>query len=69
MNNVPRIHQGHTRRRASGPGSIDAEAEMRQLVHAGKTKEAIQFFREHHSQVPPNRPMTWGRAWYLENTR
>ena len=65
--NIPAIHQGHTKRCASGPGSIHAEAEMRQLVQAGKTKEAIHFFHEHHDSG--YRPMTWGRAWYLEQTR
>lgn len=39
------VHKGHTLRVARGPGSIYAEADMRQLVMAGKDKEAAELYR------------------------
>lgn len=56
---------------ATGPGSINAESEMRQLVQAGRYKEAAEFYeachRIHYKHGKPK--MRWGGSWYLEYKR
>lgn len=54
-----------------GPGSINAESEMRALVQAGRFKEAAEFYeschRIHYKHGKPK--MRWGGRWYLEYKR
>lgn len=51
---------------ATGPGSINAESEMRRLVMDGKFTEAAAFyescFRIHYKHGKPQ--MGWGTEWY-----
>src|SRR5690242_9535055 len=62
MSKPCKIHKGHTLRRASGPGSINAEADMRQLVMQGRADEAAELWRAHHA-IRGARPMEWGAMW------
>lgn len=48
---------------ATGPGSINAESEMRQLVEAGKAAEAAALWEAHHA-IRNVGPMRWGKLWY-----
>lgn len=56
---------------ASGPGSINAESEMQDLVRAGKQEEAAAFyeacFRIHYKSGSPQ--MRWGNVWYRNYKR
>ena len=53
--------------RATGPGSINAESEMRQLVMAGKADEAAAYWEACHRvhyRGHGGPKMRWGRQWY-----
>lgn len=56
---------------ATGPGSINAESEMRQLVLAGRDKEAAQLYERHMNvYYKAGRPqMRWGSEWYAQHKR
>lgn len=46
-----------------GAGSINAEADMQQLIQADRPDEAAALFDLHH-RIQGATPMRWGRAWY-----
>lgn len=49
--------------RATGPGSINAESEMQQLIDSGQPKEAAALWEAHH-RIRGASPMRWGGQWY-----
>lgn len=53
---------------ARGPGSMMAEADMRQLVMAQKFQEAALLY-ERHIAIVGAANMKWGAAWYLDYKR
>lgn len=48
-----------------GAGSINAEADMRQLVLAGKESEAAKLY-ELHNRIRGASRLRWGHAWYAQ---
>ena len=56
---------------STGPRSINAESEMRQLVQAGRFKESAELYQAcHRVYFKHGKPkMRWGGRWYLEYKR
>ena len=58
--------------RATGPGSINAESELRQLVLSGREKEAAEYWEACHRVYYRGHggpKMRWGAEWYADYKR
>lgn len=54
----------HTSKMVSrGPGSVYAEADMRQLIERGMLAEAAELYEKHKMKAWAS-PMRWGDSWY-----
>lgn len=50
-------------RPARGPGSINVESDMQQLIRAGLYKAAAKLYEDHHA-IRGAADMRWGNVWY-----